>query len=122
VVEPGEPLGKYHNETEQEAYLVLSGEGTLLVEGEERPMMAWDFFHCPPKVSHMFIASGNGPCAILAVGSRSDDNVLEYPATELAEKYGVSAAKTTNSPEEAYADWPSEMTPGKLDWPPPSGE
>ena len=33
VLEPGEPNGLYHSESEQEAFLVLSGECTLLVEG-----------------------------------------------------------------------------------------
>jgi uncharacterized cupin superfamily protein len=33
VLEPGEPNGLYHSESEQEAFLVLSGECRLLVEG-----------------------------------------------------------------------------------------
>jgi hypothetical protein len=36
VVGPGEPSGTYHWETEQENFLVLSGEGLLIVEGQER--------------------------------------------------------------------------------------
>jgi len=35
VLEPGEPNGLYHAESEQEAFLVLSGECTLIVEEEE---------------------------------------------------------------------------------------
>ena len=38
VVGPGEPIGTYHWETEQEDFLVLHGEGVLIVEGEERPV------------------------------------------------------------------------------------
>ena len=37
VVDPGEPTGTYHWETEQEDFLVLSGEALLIVEGQERP-------------------------------------------------------------------------------------
>ena len=38
VIGPGEPNGTYHWETEQEDFLVLSGEGLLIVEGQERPL------------------------------------------------------------------------------------
>ena len=47
VLPPGEPNGCYHAENQQEDFLVLSGECTLLVEGEERTLRAWDFFHSP---------------------------------------------------------------------------
>jgi mannose-6-phosphate isomerase-like protein (cupin superfamily) len=46
VLEPGQP-GLYHAESNQEAFLVLSGECRLLVEGEERRLRPWDFFHSP---------------------------------------------------------------------------
>ena len=48
VLEPGEPNSMYHWETETEAFLVLSGEALLIVEGEERPLRQWDFAYCPP--------------------------------------------------------------------------
>jgi quercetin dioxygenase-like cupin family protein len=44
VLEPGQ-TGLYHAESNQEAFLVLSGECALLVEGEERRLRPWDFFH-----------------------------------------------------------------------------
>ena len=51
VLEPGERVGMYHREKAQEAFLVLSGECTLIVEGKERRLVAWDFFYCPPRPS-----------------------------------------------------------------------
>lgn len=51
VLPPGVPMGLYHRETDQEAFLVLSGEALLVVEGEERPLRRWDLFHCPPERS-----------------------------------------------------------------------
>ena len=48
VLEPGQSNGFYHSESAQEAFLVLSGECRLLVEGEERLLGRWDFFHSPP--------------------------------------------------------------------------
>ena len=56
VLQPGQPNGMYHSETDQENFLVLAGECLLLVEGEERPLRAWDFVHCPPGTQHIFVA------------------------------------------------------------------
>ena len=42
VLQPGRPNGLYHAESAQEGFLVLSGECICLVEGEERPLRAWD--------------------------------------------------------------------------------
>ena len=49
-LEPGQN-GLYHAESDQEAFLVLSGQCRLLVEGEERRLRPWDFFHSPPGPS-----------------------------------------------------------------------
>src|SRR5881398_2072448 len=43
VFEPGERMGMYHRENGQEAFLVLAGECTLIVEGTERRLVQWDF-------------------------------------------------------------------------------
>ncbi len=102
VLQPGQPACMYHGEDEQEDFLVLQGECLLLVEGEERPLKAWDFVHCPAWTEHVFIGAGEGPCAILAVGSRSGGAVL-YPESELAQRHGAGVAKTTPDPKEAYA-------------------
>ena len=36
----------------QQGFLVPRGSGVLVVEGEERPLRQWDYFHCPPGVAH----------------------------------------------------------------------
>jgi uncharacterized cupin superfamily protein len=66
VLEPGEPLGMYHRENHQENFLVLAGECLLIVEGEERPLKAWDFFHCPGGTAHIIIGAGDGPAVVVA--------------------------------------------------------
>ena len=43
VLGPGEPIGMYHWERDQEDFLVLSGQALLIVEGQERPLRQWDF-------------------------------------------------------------------------------
>src|SRR5207248_10249651 len=37
LLQPGEPIGMYHWEADQEDFLVIAGEALLLIEGEERP-------------------------------------------------------------------------------------
>jgi uncharacterized cupin superfamily protein len=118
VVWPGEPSALYHSENAREAFLVLSGECTLIVEEQERPLRQWDFFHCPAGTGHIFVGAGEGPCAILMIGARSEAEQLHYPVSEVAAKHGASAAKETPNPDEAYADWPGEFVPVRLPWPP----
>jgi uncharacterized cupin superfamily protein len=103
VLPPGEPNGLYHSESEQEAFLVLSGECRLLVEGEERLLRPWDFFHSPAGTEHIFVGAGNGPCVILMAGARAEPWTVRYPVSELAARYGASADEETNDPRQAYA-------------------
>lgn len=117
VVWPGDPNALYHSEGVQEGFLVLSGECTLIVNEEERPLQQWDYFHCPADTTHVIVGAGDGPCAILMIGSRPEVETLRYPMSEVAAKYGASAAKETDEPDEAYADWPGEYLPVRLPWP-----
>ena len=60
VLEPGEPNSTYHWETEAEAFLVLSGEALLVVEGQERPLKQWDSSTARPRPSMWSSAQGTG--------------------------------------------------------------
>ncbi len=102
VLEPGEPNGLYHTESKQEAFLVLSGECTLLVEGEERTLRPWDFFHSPAGTEHVFVGAGEEPCAILMAGARGENWTVNYPVSELAARHGTSVKEETSDPREAY--------------------
>ena len=88
VLEPGQS-SVYHAEANQEAFLVLVGECRLLVEGEERLLRAWDFFHSPPWTEHAFVGAGDAPCVILMVGAHLSPEV-RYPVSDLAARYGAS--------------------------------
>jgi uncharacterized cupin superfamily protein len=105
VLEPGEPNGLYHSESAQEDFLVLAGECTLLVEGEERTLRAWDFFHSPPGTEHIFVGAGEGPCVIFMAGARSEGMTIRYPVSEIAAAHGASAERELTDPREAYADF-----------------
>ena len=94
----------YHREGNQEDFLVLAGECLLLVEGEERPLKAWDFVHCPPGTEHIFVGAGDGPCVVFMVGARggpTDDDV--YVRSELALRHGAGVETETSSSQVAYA-------------------
>ena len=103
VVQPGQPLCLYHEESAQEDFLVLAGETLLLVNEEERPLRAWDFFHCPAGTEHVIVGAGDGPAIVLAVGARHETETLRYPKSELAARYDASVEEETPNPGEAYA-------------------
>jgi uncharacterized cupin superfamily protein len=118
ILQPGQSNGLYHRENAQEAFLVLSGECIAIVEGEERPMRAGDLLHSPSNTAHILVGAGNGPCAILMVGTRKwDDEELLYPVNEVAARHGASAEQATSDPATAYAGTPPrEPTKLSLPW------
>lgn len=116
VLAPGQPACFYHGEDEQEDFLVLSGECLLLIEGEQRPLRAWDFVHCPAWTEHVFVGAGDGPCAVLAIGSRLSDAVI-YPESELARRHRAGVEHETREPAQAYASIGDDAeTPYREGW------
>jgi uncharacterized cupin superfamily protein len=115
VLGPGQPMSMYHWEADQEDFLVLSGEALLIVEDEERPLRAWDFFHCPPNVPHTIVGAGSGPAAILAIGAREHQDGPDwggYPLSEVAMKHDAASPEETNDPKVAYARFPQRQEGG----------
>ena len=120
VLAPGQPMSMYHWEADQEDFLVLSGEALLIVEDGERPLLQWDFFHCPKGVPHTIVGAGSGPSAILALGAREKQTGPDwgsYPYSEVAMKHDASAEEETTDPNVAYARFPDRRE-GKFreDW------
>jgi uncharacterized cupin superfamily protein len=107
----------YHRETAQEGYLVLHGECILIVEDEERRMRQWDYAHLPAGTAHVCVGAGDGPCAVLMVGTRRAEEELLYPVSEVAARYGASVERETASGDEAYARFPRGSR-RLLPWPP----
>jgi len=86
VLGPGEPIGMYHWEADQEDFLVLFGEALLIIEGQERQLHRWDFVHCPPGTRHMIVGAGVGRCVVLAIGAREHQGGADWGG------YSVDAA------------------------------
>jgi uncharacterized cupin superfamily protein len=118
---PGQPIGLYHWENDAEEFLLLSGEATLIVEGQERRLGQWDFVHCPPGTKHMIVGAGDG-CLLVAVGAREhvDENCHggAYVVDEAARRHGASVAQDTTDASEIYASFgrsgPTPYEPGWL--------
>ena len=106
VLAPGQPSGLYHAETNQEDFLVLAGDCLLLVEGEERPLRAWDFVHCPPGTAHAFVGAGEGLCVIFMTGARTREKDTVYPRSDVARRHGAGVETETRSLSDAYASLP----------------
>jgi quercetin dioxygenase-like cupin family protein len=116
VLEPGEPMAMYHWESDQEDFLVLSGEAVAVVEGEERRLRRWDFLHCPAGTRHVIVGAGDGPCVVFAVGSREHhtyrtpageiggtDDWGAYTVDEAALRHGAGVEEETTDAGVAYA-------------------
>jgi len=117
VLEPGEPLGMYHSENKQEGFLVLAGECVLIVEGEERSLKAWDFFHCPGGTTHVIVGAGDGPAVVLAVGARGGRKGIVYRVAAAALEHGAGVEQETTKYAEAYARFPrSTRSPYRDGW------
>ena len=114
VIQPGQPNCLYHRENGQEAFLVLGGECTAIVEGEERPMRRGDFLYAPPGTAHVMVGAGNEPCTILMVGTRKKPDEVLYPVDEVAARHGASATQETSDPAVAYAGTPAPQPAAKL--------
>jgi uncharacterized cupin superfamily protein len=117
VMQPGQPNCRYHSEPVQEDFLVLHGECIAIVDGVEHRVRQWDLVHCPAGVEHVFVGAGDGPSAVLMIGSRRVD-AAHYPVNEVAARYDASVSRETDDVAEAYADWRREpWTPVANPWP-----
>lgn len=117
---PGEPIGMYHWEADQEDFLVLSGEALLLIEGDERPLRQWDFVHCPAETKHIIVGAGDAPCVVFAVGAREHQEGAGwggYTVEESALRHGAGVEQETTEAAEAYARFPEpELTRYRDGW------
>lgn len=118
VLAPGEPIGMYHWEADQEDFLVLSGEALLIIEGDERPLRQWDFVHCPAEAKHIIVGAGDAPCAVLAVGAREHQAGPRwggYTVDDVALRHGAGVQQETTDVDEAYARLPQREPTGYRD-------
>jgi uncharacterized cupin superfamily protein len=91
VVEPGRESGPQHcHSVEEEIFVILDGDGVLVLDKEEIPVRAGHVVGRPAAtgVSHMFRA-GDGGLTYLAYGTRDPADVCYYPRSNKIAFRGV---------------------------------
>jgi uncharacterized cupin superfamily protein len=121
VLAPGEVMGMYHWEADQEDFFVVDGEALLIVEGEERTLRKWDFVHCPADTRHIIVGAGESSCVVLAVGAREHQTGPGwggYPVDEAALRQAAGVERETNDVRKAYARFSDRVpTRWRAEWP-----
>ncbi|HEB93780.1 MAG TPA: cupin domain-containing protein [Gammaproteobacteria bacterium] len=80
-VEPGKDTTEYHKHYyEEECIYVLSGSGTLIIEGESFPFETGDFVGFPANTAaHSLKNTGSETLVFLVMGQRLEQDVADYP-------------------------------------------
>jgi uncharacterized cupin superfamily protein len=83
VLPPGKVQCPFHSHHgEEEMFLILEGEGELRFGEARYPLRPLDVVACPTggaEVAHQIINTGTVPLRYLAVSTRADLDVCEYP-------------------------------------------
>ncbi len=80
-VDPGKDSTEYHKHYyEEECLYVLSGEGTLVIDGESFKFGEGDFVGFPANTAaHSLKNTGPEPLIFLVMGQRLEQDVADYP-------------------------------------------
>jgi uncharacterized cupin superfamily protein len=106
-VEPGKYSTAQHcHSIEEEIFVILDGEGVLVLDEEESPVRPGDVVSRPPATgqSHVFRA-GDGPLTYLAYGTRDPGDVCYYPRSKKIAFRGVHVMARI---ERVYDYWDGE--------------
>ena len=82
TVAPGMRGCPYHfHYAQEEAFVILEGEGTLRVAGQMLPLRAGDTVFIPagPEYPHQIVNTSNAPLKYLSISTRDRPEVVEYP-------------------------------------------
>lgn len=92
IVAPGKRGCPYHfHYAQEEAFVILEGEGSLRVAGEMLALSAGDVVFIPPgpQYPHQIINTSVAPLKFLSISTKDSPEVVEYPDSG---KYGAWAA------------------------------
>jgi len=80
-VEPGKDTTEYHKHYyEEECIYVLSGSGSLIIEGKSIPFEKGDFVGFPANTAaHSLKNTGSETLVFLVMGQRLEQDVADYP-------------------------------------------
>ena len=97
IVAPGMRSCPYHfHYAQEEAFVILEGEGSLRVAGEMLALKAGDTVFIPPGPAypHQIINTSAAPLKYLSISTRESPEVVEYPDSG---KYLASATRDGDS-------------------------
>ena len=97
IVAPGMRSCPYHfHYAQEEAFVILEGEGCLRVAGEMLALKAGDTVFIPsgPDYPHQIVNTSNAPLKYLSISTRETPEVVEYPDSR---KYLASAPRDGNA-------------------------
>jgi quercetin dioxygenase-like cupin family protein len=79
TVQPNVPTPP-HSHPHEQMGIVLEGEGTLFIDGEEKHIKKGTSFWVPPNSSHNFDATGSKPAVLIECFSPPREDYLEIVA------------------------------------------
>lgn len=82
ILPPGKAGCPYHfHYAQEEMFIILEGEGTLRVAGENIAVRAGDVIDIPagPEYPHHLINTSNAPLKYLSISTQEQPEVCEYP-------------------------------------------
>jgi uncharacterized cupin superfamily protein len=97
IVAPGMRSCPYHfHYAQEEAFVILEGEGSLRVAGEMLALKAGDTVFIPPgpEHPHQIINTSAAPLKYLSISTKDSPEVVEYPDSG---KYLASATRDGNA-------------------------
>ncbi len=100
---PGKRGCPYHFHcAQEEAFVVLEGEGTLRVAGELLALKTGDVVFIPPgpQYPHQIINTSAAPLKFLSISTRDSPEVVEYPDSG---KYMASAVGPLNGETRSFS-------------------
>jgi uncharacterized cupin superfamily protein len=103
TVAPGMRSCPYHfHYAQEEAFIVLDGEGSLRVAGEMLAIKAGDVLFIPPgpEYPHQIINTSDAPLRYLSISTKDSPEVVEYPDSG---KYLAMASGTLDGQRQVFA-------------------
>jgi len=107
-IPPGAKSAKYHSHsTQEEFFLIMSGTGTLRMDGEERVVKKGDFVSKPAgkNIAHQFINTGEEVLEILDVGTNEQGDIAYYPDENV---YLIRGTGLAFQKDQALKNWDSD--------------
>lgn len=97
ILAPGKRGCPYHfHHAQEEAFVILEGEGSLRVAGEMLALVAGDTVFIPPgpDYPHQIVNTSAAPLKYLSISTRESPEIVEYPDSG---KYSARARRPDGS-------------------------